>query len=260
MNGSKTINQFEKQVNDVADAILNSNYLVAFTGAGISTESGISDFRGPNGVWTRRDKGLPPLPLTNRWSEIKPNAGHNALVTFYREGFLKFLISQNTDNLHIASGIPANLLAELHGNGTLLKCLKCDARYHKKDVGWNDAIDGKGYRTSTPKSKQPLCPKCKDRLISSVVNFSDPMPIKEMRESETHTLRCDTMIVVGSSLVVTPAADFPKIAKSNGAKLIIINIGDTPLDSIADIRVEEKTGVFLSAVEKKVHEKLEGGK
>ena len=258
MNNSETSKKFEKQVNDVGNAILNSKYLVAFTGAGISTESGISDFRGPNGVWTRRDKGLPPIRSTKKWSEIKPNPGHNALVTFQQRGLLKYLISQNTDNLHLTSGFPSNLLAELHGNGTLLKCLKCDERYHKNEVGWNDTIHGKGYRKNTPRTNQPPCPKCNDRLISSIVNFSDPMPEKEMKASEIHTTRCDTFLVIGSSLVVTPAADFPVIAKRNGARLIIINIGDTPLDSIADIRVEEKTGVFLAAVEKKVLERIVG--
>jgi NAD-dependent SIR2 family protein deacetylase len=259
VNNQKNSIQFDKQVNSVAHAIVKSNYLVAFTGAGISTESGISDFRGPNGVWTRRDKGLPPLPPKKPRSEIKPNVGHYALLTFQQRGLLKFLISQNTDNLHLASGFPPHLIAELHGNGTLMKCITCDSRFHKKDVGWNDSIHGKGYSTSAPTTNQPRCSKCNNRLISSIVNFNDPMPLKEMKETEQHTHQCDTMLVVGSSLVVTPAADFPKIAKLNGAKLIIINIGETPLDNMADIRIEEKTGIFLEAVEEKVLQLLKEG-
>ncbi len=247
-------------INQVANAIINSKYLVAFTGAGISTESGIPDFRGKNGVWTRREKGLKPIPLKKPMNEIKPNYGHYFLVNLQRKGILKYLISQNTDNLHISSGFPTELISELHGNHSLLKCIECDLRIDKSEIGGQDTLYGPRCRTHKPSLDQPVCPTCRGRLISSIVNFNDPMPQKEMDESERQSLRCDTMLVIGSSLVVAPAADLPKIAKINGAKLIILNIGDTPLDSIADIKLEVKVGTFLKGVSNRIDELEEGVK
>jgi NAD-dependent SIR2 family protein deacetylase len=236
----------------VAEILATSRYLVAFTGAGISTESGLPDYRGPEGVWTLRDKGLKPKLPRKPISEIEPNAGHYAVVDLYELGILKYLISQNVDNLHLKSGIPSEILAELHGNHALMKCLNCDARFSKAEIGWDELIYGKGYRTQRPRSNQPKCPHCKDRIISSVVNFSDPMPEKEMIDSDTHSRKCDVMLVVGSSLSVSPAADFPVIAKRSGATLIIVNMGETQLDGLADVRIEAKSGEFLPKVVEQV--------
>jgi NAD-dependent deacetylase len=165
-------------------------------------------------------------------------------------GKLKFLISQNVDNLHIESGIPLDMLAELHGNGKRVKCLECDARFTKEEVGWDEARFGKGYRTYKPVRGQPECPECGGRIISSVVNFGDPMPEKEMKMSSKHAKDCDLFIVLGSSLVVTPAADLPRLARhSTGAKLVIVNKGETPMDDECDLRFWEGIGeVFPPAV------------
>ncbi|WXG39523.1 MAG: Sir2 family NAD-dependent protein deacetylase [Candidatus Freyarchaeum deiterrae] len=241
-----------KDVERVAELISNASYLVAFTGAGISTESGIPDYRGPEGVWTLRDKGLKPKLPTKPMDQIEPNDGHYALVELYNMGILKYVISQNVDNLHIKSGIPQDILAELHGNHALMKCLSCDARFSKEEVGWDDLVCGNGYRTQKPVSNQPACPECSGRLISSVVNFGDPMPEREIAESARQSGKCDLMLVVGSSLSVSPANQFPIIAKSRGAKIIIINMGETQLEEIADIRIEAKSGEFLSKVLDKV--------
>ncbi len=238
-------------VDIVSNLILASKYLVIFTGAGISTESGLSDFRGKNGVWTRRDKGLPPA-RSKHFDEVQPNEGHNFIVQLQEMDLLKFLISQNVDNLHLKSGIQPERIAELHGNYTIMKCFECDNRYSREEIEWDREIHGRGFRTESQQDNQPLCPECQGRIITSVVNFNDPMPPNEMEQAREHTLRCDLMIVIGSSLVVTPAANFPKIAKGKGAKLIIINIDSTPLDNLADIKLDVNAGDFLSNVLKRI--------
>ena len=247
------INFTQEDVNIVAKMILESEYLVIFTGAGISTESGLSDFRGKDGVWTRRDKGLPPKK-SKHFDEVEPNEGHNFIAELEKMGRLKFLISQNVDNLHLKSGIPSEKIAELHGNYTIMKCIDCDSRYSRRKIGWERDVHGRGFRTEPQQENQPVCLKCQGRIISSVINFNDPMPIVEMDLSHEHTSKCDLMIVIGSSLAVVPAANFPKIAKKNGAVLIIINIDSTPLDNIADVKLETHAGEFLSEVLRKIKE------
>ena len=243
----------QDNIDFVANLIMESKYLVIFTGAGISTESGISDFRGKDGVWTRRDKGLPPKK-TKPFDEVEPNEGHIFVTELENMGFLKFLISQNVDNLHLRSGISQDKIAELHGNYTIMKCIDCDTRFSRKEIGWNREIHGRGLRTEPQKENQPICPDCQGRIITSVVNFNDPMPIVEMDLSHEHTSKCDLMIVIGSSLAVVPAANFPKIAKKNGAKLLIINIDPTPLDNLADFKLDTPAGTFLTNVLDKIKE------
>ncbi|UCG02215.1 MAG: hypothetical protein JSW11_21815 [Candidatus Heimdallarchaeota archaeon] len=242
----------EEDVEKIANIITDSKYFIVFTGAGISTESGLPDYRGPEGVWTLREKGLKPKLPRKPMHLIVPNPSHFAIFDLYKLGFLKYLISQNVDNLHIKSGIPIEILAELHGNSNRMKCLTCDTRFLKSEIEWDDYIHGKGYRTEMPHSNQPRCPHCNGRIISSVVNFNDPMPEKEMEDSEKHSRMCDVMLVVGSTLSVFPAANFPIIAKNSGAILIIINMGDTELDRLADIRIEAKSGEILPQIINKV--------
>jgi NAD-dependent SIR2 family protein deacetylase len=237
-----------EDVKRVAKIISSSKYLVAFTGAGISTESGLPDYRGPEGVWTLRAKGLRPKAPRKPMDLIEPNLSHYAFVNLYNHGILKFIISQNVDNLHIKSGIPAELLAELHGNRNLMKCISCDSRFSKQEIGWNNQLHGNGYRTEKEKENQPKCPHCKSRIISSIVNFNDPMPFKEMKIAEKHAQACDVILCVGSTLSVFPAANFPVIAQKVGALLIIVNLGETQLDHIADVRIEAKSGEFLPKV------------
>src|SRR3712207_2809992 len=163
-----------QNIETIAGWIAESEYLVAFTGAGISTDSGIPDFRGPDGVWTRRDAGLPPPSWKVAPGEVRPNASHLALAELQRLGKLKFLITQNTDNLHRRSGVRPELLAALHGNGQLMRCLSCDRLYTRQEVGWDTGRWGPGYRTRRPVPGQPACPACGGRLISSVGNLGDP--------------------------------------------------------------------------------------
>jgi NAD-dependent SIR2 family protein deacetylase len=170
---------FEERVKQVARWIHDAAKVVVFTGAGISTESGLPDYRGPDGVWTRRDKGLAPKP----WHEFEPNRGHLAIVELQKIGKLDLLISQNVDNLHLKSGIEPERIVELHGNGFLLYCLKCGKKIQKSNAGWDDTKHGHGYRTEREFPNRPRC-ACGGKLMSTVVNFGDPMPVKEMERAQ----------------------------------------------------------------------------
>lgn len=188
-------------------------------------------------MWTRRDAGLP----APRWrvppALVGPNASHLSLVELQRLGKLRFLITQNTDNLHRRSGIRPELLAELHGNGQLMRCLGCDRLYTRQEVGWETARWGPGYRTQKPLAGQPACADCGGRLISSVVNFEDPLPHREFTLAEAHARRCDLMLVLGSSLTVQPAASLVGLAIRSGARVVLVNQGKTPYDRAATLRV-----------------------
>ncbi|MBN2496003.1 MAG: hypothetical protein JXR96_15530 [Deltaproteobacteria bacterium] len=229
---------YHRRIELGASWIAASEDIVVFTGAGISTDSGIPDFRGPDGVWTRRDAGLPPPSWKVPPSLVRPNAGHLAIADLQALGKLRFLISQNVDNLHLASGIQPDRLAELHGNGSLMKCMDCDRRYTREDIGWDEARFGKAYRSSEPVAGQPVC-ACGGRIISSVVNFGDPMPIREMEEAAEHARACDLFIAAGSSLLVSPANEFPILALRAGARLVIINREPTPIDDHAQLLFRE---------------------
>jgi NAD-dependent deacetylase len=215
-----------KRIEQLAKWMAASKYMVVFTGAGISTESGIRDFRGPDGLWTRRDKGL-ATPEQN-WLGVEPNAGHKAVFVLQKLGKLKFLISQNIDNLHLKSGIDPELLAELHGNLSRVRCLACDFKMDRME----------GERT---------CPLCGGRLKSTVVDFGDSLPVDDLQNSIAHAQMCDLFIVVGSSLVVYPAADIPRLALDHGAKLVIINQGETPYYGQAHLLFTERIGEVLPA-------------
>lgn len=244
--------ELNRQIDQAAEWIAASTHAVAFTGAGISTDSGLPDFRGPDGVWTRRDAGLPPPKWGTEPARVRPNASHLALVELERLGRLQFLISQNVDNLHLESGFPAERLAELHGNGKLMRCLGCEARFTFGQVGWDRRQWGEGYRSQRPVKGQARCPICKGRIISSVVNFGDPLPAKELEAALTHSAECDVFFAIGSSLVVSPANDMPRMAMEAGARLILLNRGETPFDELADLRIDAGIGEVLPPVVERV--------
>lgn len=225
-------NDLDHRIQILAQWLYESRYLVVFTGAGVSTESGIPDFRGPEGVWTRRDKGLPPKAMSRAWDSVEPNKGHFAILELQKLGKLKFLISQNVDNLHLKSGIQPDLLAELHGNIAKRRCTRC----------------GKSPDCSTGLTR---C-HCGGELVSSVVNFGQPLPERDLRLSFEHSRRSDLFVVVGSSLVVTPAADMPREALAAGAKLVIMNLGETPFDPYAHLRFHEAIGEVLPRAVKRL--------
>jgi NAD-dependent SIR2 family protein deacetylase len=243
----------QEQVEQAAQWIAGSRHHVAFTGAGISTGSGLPDFRGPDGVWTRRDKGLPPLTLGKPMHKVVPNVAHRALVELEAMGKLAFLISQNVDGLHLASGFPERKLAELHGNTQRMRCLACDRRYSLQEARWDRRVWGEGYRTQRVRPGQPDCAKCHGRLVSSVVNFGDPLPDREIEAAFAHSERADVFFVIGSSLVVAPANDMPRVAlEEAGARLILLNQGETPFDAVADLRLWGDIGAVLPAITERV--------
>lgn len=222
----------DEKIQRLAQWLYESRYPVVFTGAGISTDSGLPDFRGPDGLWTRRDKGLPPRAMSKSWDAVEPNSGHYAIVELQKLGKLKFLISQNVDNLHLKSGIRPELLAELHGNMTKLRCKRCEQTF--------DSTAG-----------STVC-RCGGSLASSVVDFGQALPQRDLNLSFEHSRQCDLFLVVGSSLVVTPAAEMPREALMAGARLVIINRGQTPFDSQAHLRFHEKIGDVLPPAVKRL--------
>jgi NAD-dependent SIR2 family protein deacetylase len=214
----------DKRIRTLAEWMLEARHLVVFTGAGISTESGLADFRGPDGLWTRQAKGLPAKSID--FASAEPNAGHLSIVELQRLGKLAFLISQNVDNLHLKSGILPELIAELHGNITKLRCQSCE--FLMDNVG--DVIP---------------CPVCGGHVTSSVVDFGQSLPQHDLEDAYGHSKRADLFLAVGSTLTVTPAADMPHVALRAGARLVIINEGETPLDRVAHLRFGEKIGDVL---------------
>ena len=234
----------ERARNLVAEA----EAVLAFTGAGISTDSGIPDFRGPEGVWTRRDAGLPAPRSRVPLEQIKPNASHLSLLELQRLGKLRFLITQNTDDLHRRSGIRPELLAELHGNGRLLRCLGCHWLYTRQEMGWDTERWGAGYRARKPVPGQPACAACGGRLISSVVNFGDPLPQRDYELAEHHARHCDLMLVLGSSLLVQPAASLVGLALGSGARVVLANRGKTPYDGAVTLRAWAGIGEVIPPV------------
>jgi len=209
----------------LARQMYESRHPVYFTGAGISTESGISDYRGPEGLWTRQEKGLPPDPKALPLHQAQPNPGHLLLKELQDLGKLRFLISQNVDNLHLRSGIRPELLAELHGNVTLLRCKSC-GRKIGKNLGLTKC-------------------QCGGRFTDSVVNFGSPLPQKELETAFEQARKADLFVVLGSSLTVRPAADLPQEAARTQSFLVIVNQQPTPLDSMAGLRFFEPIGEIL---------------
>lgn len=229
-----------ERIQILARWLFQSSHTVVFTGAGISTESGLPDFRGTDGFWTRQEKGLPP-PSGADWLGVQPNPAHLAIVELQNTGRLQFLISQNVDNLHLKSGIRPDLLAELHGNIFKVQCRGCGFRCDASPV-----LD--------------KCSNCGGKLVSTIVNFGDPIPRKEWEDSKWHSQHCDLFIVVGSSLVVNPAAKLPKIAVNAGATLVIINQGETSLDRFCRLRFEERIGEVLPQVTNHLKELVDNSK
>jgi NAD-dependent deacetylase len=212
------------RIDILARWMVEFQYLVVFTGAGISTDSGIPDFRGPDGLWTRKAKGLPSKRVD--YSLAQPNLNHLAILELQSLNKLKFLISQNVDNLHLKSGIRPELLAELHGNITKIRCVRCEFTMDNCDDNIN-------------------CPQCGGKMNPSVVDFGQSLPQKDLNLAILHSQNCDLFIAIGSSLVVKPAADLPRIAFESEAKLVIINQGETPLDDLCSLRFNETISEVL---------------
>lgn len=245
-----------------ADLILESRRLVVFTGAGISTESGIPDFRGPQGIWTRFDpddftidKFLNnPDSRRKQWHIFKeglmtdkavPNAAHIAIAELHRMGKLDCVITQNVDNLHQKAGVPDDKVFELHGNMQWAICLECGKRYDFNEI--KARLDSG--------EDIPDCPTCHGMLKPDVVMFGEQLPYEVLEEAGRRAMNSDLFIVIGSTLVVYPAAYMPQYAVQSGAKLVILNIGETLLDRYATVTISAKAGDTMAAVIQKVKEK-----
>jgi NAD-dependent deacetylase len=234
------------------DMIGSAKRIVAFTGAGISTESGIPDFRSPGGIWTRykpiyfddfmaseemrRESWRRKFATDETMLKAEPNAGHRALAKLVEQGRMSAIITQNVDGLHQRSGVPDSKVIELHGNATYASCLDCGHRYELEPIKL--AFLGNG--------KLPLCLKCDGIVKTATISFGQAMPEIPMARAQDETLGCDLFIVLGSSLVVYPAAGFPRIAKRKGAKLVILNRDPTDQDDEADMVIHDEIGPTMS--------------
>jgi NAD-dependent deacetylase len=237
----------------LARLLAETRRAVVFTGAGISTESGIPDFRSPGGIWSRmkpiyydefvgseekrREAWTRTFSGAMRWVGAKPNAGHFAVARLVARGKVTAVITQNVDNLHQESGVPASQVIELHGNASYATCLDCGLR-HELEV-LKQSFLGRG--------EIPRCRDCGGLVKTATISFGQAMPPEKMERAAEETLHCDLFIVLGSSLVVYPAAGFPLLAKEHGAKLAIINREPTEQDDNADIVIHGEIGPVLSA-------------
>ena len=238
----------------LAALLKESRRAVIFTGAGMSTESGIPDFRSPGGIWTkmmpvefqdyisdpeaRRVSWQRRFEMEETWNQVTPNDGHRAVAELVARGKVSHVITQNIDALHQAGGVPEDKVIELHGNTRYAKCLDCGARVEIPDIRAHFEAHGEA----------PDCADCGGIVKTATISFGQPMPEGEMARAEAATLACDLMLVLGSSLAVYPAAGFPLLAKRNGARLAILNRDETPQDRFADLVVNAEIGPTLRAV------------
>ncbi|MFQ5997448.1 MAG: NAD-dependent deacetylase [Dehalococcoidales bacterium] len=255
--------ELETITDRVADLIINAQRVIAFTGAGVSTESGIPDFRSPGGIWDRFDPDdftyqkfvRSPDSRWKQWqllwkerlvSEIKPNPAHCAIAELDRLGKLDCVITQNVDNLHQKAGVPDDKVFELHGNMQRVVCLSCDRRYPLEQI-----------KVRLDQGEEvPDCETCHGILKPAIVLFGEPMPEEVLNEATMHASNCDLFIVIGSSLVVYPAAMMPVYAADAGAKLVIINLSPTPMDEQAIALIRAKAGEAMSRIVQKVKTKM----
>ena len=239
-------------IDGLADLIDNSDAILPFTGAGISTECGIPDFRSPGGIWAR----MQPIPfdafmasqemrneawrrrfaMEEEFKGARPGRGHLALANLYKAGKAPAVITQNIDNLHQESGIAPADVVELHGNTMYAVCLGCSARYELSWVRQKFEVDG---------GRAPDC-DCGGYIKTATISFGQAMPEDAMSRAEMLTVGCDLFLAIGSSLVVWPAAGFPMLAKRNGARLVILNREPTEFDEIADLVIHEDIGTVLA--------------
>jgi NAD-dependent deacetylase len=242
-----------EQLSRLAELLLGARHLVAFTGAGISTESGIPDFRSPGGIWTRmkpidfrdfvsseemrREAWRRRIATHDTFETAAPNRGHRALAELTHRGICQTVITQNIDGLHQASGIPDDRVIELHGNSNYAHCLDCGERYELEPI----------FADFEKDETLPLCQQCGGIVKTATVSFGQAMPAEEMMRSEAEAMRCDVFLATGSSLVVYPAAGLPALAKQYGAALVILTREPTDLDSIADLVVHDEIGPTLGA-------------
>ena len=248
-------NHLDRKIKDVAAMIAGAGRVVVFTGAGVSTESGIPDFRSPGGIWTKfdpedftiekflnsaetRKKQWRILMEGGLFAQAEPNQAHVAIAELENLGKLICVITQNIDNLHQKAGNDPEKVYELHGNMNWLRCLDCHGLYRLEDI------------LAKPHSADdvPACERCRGILKPDVIFFGESLPAETLKQATYHACNCDLLIAIGSSLVVYPAAYMPIYAKSAGAKLVIINRDATPYDGNADVVINHSAGEVMSRI------------
>ncbi len=237
--------------------VREADVITGFTGAGISTECGVPDFRSPGSPWTQ-NKPIPyhafvateearveawrrKFTMDDLYAGARPGRGHLALRALQHSDRMPVLITQNIDGLHQQTGVPPESVIELHGNGTYATCLDCATRHELPAIRLVFERDG----------RPPPCRACGGILKSATISYGQAMPEQAMRRAVKAALSCDLFLVVGSSLVVFPAANLPRAAKENGAKLVIINGEDTAFDTFADLVIRADIGTVLSGMQHK---------
>jgi len=254
----------EEKIKQVAQWIIHSKRTVVFSGAGLSTESGIPDFRSPGGVWDRynpedfyfqnflasetsREKYWQmATEMYEPMKKAQPNLAHLAIGEMERFGKLDCVITQNIDGLHFKAGNSEEKVIQLHGTAMDVSCLSCRKRYDRGEI--QERIR-KGV-------KVPYCDDCGGPLKPATISFGQSMPERETEEAYHRSSLSDLFIVIGSSLVVQPAASMPLVAKRNGAKLVIINRDPTPYDNMADIVIHGQAGPVMASVLEKLKQGL----
>jgi len=242
----------DSDIAELADLLRNARRAVVFTGAGISTESGIPDFRSPGGIWTkmmpvqfqdyiadpeaRRVSWERRFEMEETWNTVKPNAGHLAVAELVRRGIVSAVITQNIDSLHQAAGVPESQVIEIHGSTRHAKCLTCGTRVEIGDIRAHFDLHGDA----------PDCRLCGGIIKTATISFGQAMPEAEMERAQEVSLAADLMLVAGSSLVVYPAAAFPLVAKRAGARFVILNRDETEQDPYADLVLRREIGLTLT--------------
>jgi NAD-dependent deacetylase len=241
----------DSAIASLQDIVGKAKVAVPFTGAGISTECGIPDFRSPGGLWSK-NKPIPfdefmasqearneswrrRFAMADEFGDARPGRGHHALASLHRAGKIPAVITQNIDNLHQLSGFSPQCVVELHGNTTYASCLDCDERY---ELAWVR------QRMDATNGCAPDC-RCGGYIKTATISFGQAMPDAAMQRAQDLALACDLFLAIGSSLMVWPAAGFPLMAKRNGARLVIINREPTEFDDIADLVVRQDIGTVL---------------
>ncbi|XP_028672312.1 NAD-dependent protein deacetylase sirtuin-6 [Erpetoichthys calabaricus] len=224
----------EKKVLQLAEMVRSAKFVVFHTGAGISTSSGIPDFRGPNGVWTMEEKGLSPK-FNTTFEEARPSVTHLALLSLQRAGILRYLISQNVDGLHVRSGFPRELLSELHGNMFVEECTKCGKQFVRDTVVGTMGLKLTGRLCDVPKSRGLRA--CRGKLRDTILDWEDSLPDRDLNLADEACRKADLAITLGTSLQIKPSGNLPLITKRKGGRLVIVNLQPTKHDKHADLRI-----------------------
>ena len=255
-------NNIGQLAEQVAGLIVNAKRCIVFSGAGISTESGIPDFRGEDGIWTKMDPDdftiqrfvARPEVRKMQWKllsegglvkDVQTNAAHYAIAEMDKLGRLDCVVTQNIDNLHQVAGLPDEKVFELHGNMQYARCLTCRKRYPMAEIMARLAVED-----------LPECEACKGILKPDAVYFGEMLPQAGLSEASRRANQCDLCIVIGSTLLVHPAALIPEYAHNAGAKIVIINIGATSMDSKAAVRIDGKAGETMGRVMQHVRDSI----